>query len=107
MKYIHSLPYGRNANRHDFSLVLKEKKGTCSSKHALLREVAALNDVPNVRLIIGMYKMSEHNTPNIGDGLSKSGLDYIPEAHCYLMIDKKRVDLTTNNSEFLKIEKTF
>ena len=34
---VKNLPYGRNANRYDFSLVLSENKGTCSSKHAFLK----------------------------------------------------------------------
>ena len=28
--YVKNIPYGRNANREDLSLVLKENKGTCS-----------------------------------------------------------------------------
>jgi hypothetical protein len=36
-KYIQNLPYGRNANRKDLSLILTEQKGTCSSKHAFSR----------------------------------------------------------------------
>ncbi|MBL4664011.1 MAG: hypothetical protein JKY22_10775, partial [Flavobacteriaceae bacterium] len=37
-KFIQNLPYGRNQNRIDFSLVLSERKGSCSSKHAFLKE---------------------------------------------------------------------
>ncbi len=40
--FIRHLPYGRNSNRTDLSLVIKEQKGTCSSKHALLKEIANL-----------------------------------------------------------------
>jgi len=65
------LPYGRTANRTDLSLVISEQKGTCSSKHALLKEVADLNGIKGIDLIIGIYKMSEANTPGIGDELSK------------------------------------
>ena len=105
IKYIQSLSYGRTSNRYDISLVLSEKKGTCSSKHALLKQVADLNKIPNVKLILGMYKMNQENTPNIGNELSKNKIDYIPEAHCYLMINNERIDITTNNSEIKKIEK--
>ena len=38
-EFIKILPYGRNKNRTDFGLVLSEQKGTCSSKHALLKLV--------------------------------------------------------------------
>ena len=52
--YVKNISYGRNANREDLSLVLKENKGTCSSKHAFLKEIANLNKIPNVKLIIGI-----------------------------------------------------
>lgn len=105
INYIQSMPYGRTMNRHNLSLVLSEKKGTCSSKHAILKQLADLNKIPNIKLILGMYKMNQENTPNIGNELSKNLIDYIPEAHCYLMINNERIDITTKSSEFKKIEK--
>ena len=42
---IKNLPYGRNANRYDFTLVLSENKGTCSSKHAFLKDFADKNEI--------------------------------------------------------------
>jgi hypothetical protein len=81
---IKALPYGRNDNREDLEIVWKEQKGTCSSKHAFLKYVADLNSIPNVKLMLGIYKMNHVNTPKIGDVLIKKHLDYIPEALCYL-----------------------
>ena len=104
-EFIKNLPYGRNKNRTDFGLVLSEKKGTCSSKHALLKSIADLNNVPNIDLVIGIYRMTELNTPKIGKELTKNLIGFIPEAHCYLKINGKRTDLTTKKSEFKKIEK--
>jgi len=104
-KHIKNLPYGRNQNRTDFGLVLYEQKGTCSSKHALLKSIADLNNVPNIELIIGIYRMTESNTPRIGTELTKNAIEYIPEAHCYLKINGKRTDLTSEQSKFKKIEK--
>lgn len=101
--HIKNIPYGRNANRGDLSLVLKENKGSCSSKHAFLKEIANQNNIPNVQLIIGIYKMNESNT-KIGSILSDNILDCIPEAHCYLKIDELRIDCTTSRSNFTKIE---
>lgn len=101
--YVKNIPYGRNVNREDLSLVLKENKGTCSSKHAFLKEVANLNKIPNIKLIIGIYKMNESNT-KIGTILSDNNIDFIPEAHCYLKIDEVRIDCTTPKSDFSKIE---
>jgi hypothetical protein len=102
--YVKNIPYGRNANREDLSLVLKENKGTCSSKHAFLKEVANQNKIPNIKLIIGIYKMNESNT-KIGTILTDNNIDFIPEAHCYLKIDDVRIDCTTPKSNFAKIEK--
>ncbi len=103
-KYIQHLPYGRNANRHDLSLILTEQKGTCSSKHAFLKKIADLNQLENIKLYIGIYKMNQSNTPKIGNILSENEfgyqLDYIPEAHCYLKINGIEHDFTSNNSDF-------
>ncbi|HLO56528.1 MAG TPA: VOC family protein [Saprospiraceae bacterium] len=98
LDYVKALPYGRNAQRDDFSLVLKEEQGSCSSKHAFLKKVAQLNHISNVKLIMGIYKMNHLNTPKIGNTILENGLDYIPEAHCYLMINNRRYDLTSANA---------
>ena len=104
-EFIKNLPYGRNKNRTDFGLVLSEQKGTCSSKHALLKSIADFNNVPNIELIIGIYRMTESNTPKIGTVLTKNSIEFIPEAHCYLKINGNRTDLTSGQSEFRKIVK--
>ncbi len=102
--YIQQLPYGRTSNRTDLSLVITEQKGTCSSKHALLKKVADLNEIKGIDLVIGIYKMSETNTPGIGNELSQNGLSYIPEAHCYLKVDGKPTDYTATDASFEKIQ---
>ena len=101
--FVKKIPYGRNANRKDFSLVISENKGTCSSKHAYLKDFATRNNIPNVQLILGIYKMNEQNT-KIGSILSDNFLDFIPEAHCYLKIDGKTVDVTSKDADFDKID---
>ena len=101
---VKKLPYGRNANRHDFTLVLSENKGTCSSKHAFLKDFADKNKIENVKLYIGIFKMNEVNTPKLGDLLSKNNINYIPEAHCYLKINQIPVDATTSDSFYDKIK---
>ena len=101
---VKNLPYGRNANRYDFSLVLSENKGTCSSKHAFLKDFADKNEIENVKLYIGIFKMNEVNTPKLGDLLSRNNIKYIPEAHCYLKINQIPVDATTSDSFYDKIK---
>jgi len=103
--YTKKLPYGRNSDRKDFSLIISEKKGSCSSKHAFLKKVADENELPNINLILGIYKMTEKNTPKIGTILSENNLDFIPEAHCYLEINHEKIDITSENSSFKTLEK--
>ncbi|MEZ5058073.1 MAG: hypothetical protein R2879_13645 [Saprospiraceae bacterium] len=105
MQYIHQLPYGRNADRANYMLVLEEEKGTCSTKHALLKAFAMELGEDKVQLFLGVYKMMEENTPGIGKVLDASPLNYIPEAHCYLKVEGKRVDLTSQNADISKVEK--
>lgn len=97
------IPYGRNLNREDFSLPIKENKGTCSSKHSFLKKIADLNNFENVKLVLGMYRMNHLNTPKIGDTILENGLEYIPEAHCYLKLNNRRIDVTNGDADIQKI----
>ena len=92
-KHLNKLPYGRNADRANYRLVLAEQRGTCSTKHALLAAVAIEQGLP-VSLMIGIYDMSEANTPGVGRVLAAHGLVSVPEAHCYLRYAGQRVDIT-------------
>jgi hypothetical protein len=96
-RHLHHLPYGRNSDRADYRRVIPEGRGTCSTKHALLAEVAREQDVP-VFLTIGIYDMGEANTPGVGPVLAAHGLDSIPEAHCYLSHSGHRVDITRSGT---------
>lgn len=104
IEFVKKLPYERHTNPTDFGLVISEKKGSCSSKHALLKKVAELNNIDNIKLILGIYRMNRFNTPKIGNALSDSALDDMPEAHCYLKIDGKSRDFTSSQSNFKKTE---
>lgn len=92
-RYVMLLPYGRNADRADFRLVLEEERGTCSTKHALLAEVAREHGQP-VELRLGIYEMDGRNTPGVGPTLRRHGLCGVPEAHCFLAYRGMRLDLT-------------
>jgi hypothetical protein len=92
-RYVSELPYGRNSDRSGYRLALSEGRGTCSTKHALLAELAREHGHP-VDLRLGIYQMSELNTPGVGGVLRRYGLAHIPEAHCYLAYQGARVDLT-------------
>lgn len=97
--------YGRNANRSNLSLVWYERKGTCSSKHAFLKMIADLNDIPSVDLILCIYRMNDRNTPGVGEVLKSADLDFIPEAHCFLKINGQERDLTFMHSSIEKLTK--
>ena len=92
--YVWQLPYGRNTDRSDFTLVLPEGRGTCSTKHALLAQLAFDQGVTSIELTLGIYQMNERNTPGVGTVLASYNLPYLPEAHCYLKYRRIRIDLT-------------
>lgn len=92
--YVKSLPYGRTADTADPRSVLREQRGTCSSKHQLLAAVAHECGHFEVQLTVGIYEMSEQNTPGVGIVLSSASLASVPEAHCYLTVGSERFDFT-------------
>jgi hypothetical protein len=96
-RWLHALAYGRNADRSDWRTVVPERRGTCSTKHALLAAAAAELGL-DAQLTVGVYAMSEANTPGVGAVLAAHGLDAIPEAHCYLVVEGRRVDVTRSGT---------
>ncbi len=94
VRYVRDLPYGRTANRGDYLSVLNEGVGTCSTKHALLSHICEHQGIDEVQLTLGIYEMNEDNTPGVGEVLAGYGLEYIPEAHCYLTYEDDRFDFT-------------
>lgn len=65
-----------------------------STKHAVVRRLAIEQNL-QIALVLGIYEMTDRNTPGVGDVLRKYGLTVLPEAHCYLRLAEKRIDLTT------------
>ena len=107
-RLVASLPYGRNSNRSDQLVVLRENKGTCSTKHSLLARLAREQNLP-ITLCIGIYEMDGRNTPGVGAVLERRGLTSIPEAHCYLKRGSKRIDVTWAGGDVARepIERVF
>lgn len=98
VQFISSLPYGRNENKKNLSTIFKDNCGTCSTKHAVLKQLAIENNVENIRLMLVMFKMNSSNTPKVQKQLSLHNLPYIPEAHNFLLIDGHITDCTTTTS---------
>jgi len=92
--HVRNLSYERISDRNTFILVLSEQRGTCSSKHALLKALALENNFHSVSLCIGIYKMNSQNTAGIGSILENYNLSFIPEAHTYLRINNEIFDVT-------------
>jgi hypothetical protein len=98
--WIQALPYGRTGSRTDLSAVITEGRGTCSSKHALLSSpllcsLARDAGAEGIDLVIGIYAMSAQTNPAVAPVLEAAGLDWLPEAHCYLRCGSDRLDITT------------
>ncbi len=102
--FVRSLDYKRNSGKHDLKLVFSENCGTCSTKHALLKQLCIENDVHTPKLIVGIFKMNAYNTPQVAATLQKFSLEYIPEAHCYLRVEDEIIDATKNGFEPMAYE---
>jgi hypothetical protein len=103
--FIRMMPYGRNQNKTDLTTVFADGCGTCSTKHALLKQLADENGVGDVKLIIGLFRMNAVNTPKIAATLNKYQLEYIPEAHNYLKWENQVLDYTHKSSSYADFEK--
>lgn len=97
--FIRQLAYGRNEDKSNLTSVFTDNCGTCSTKHALLKRLADENHFEKIKLIVGLFKMNEKNTPEISATLSQYKLKYIPEAHCYLKFEDQILDFTKINSK--------
>jgi hypothetical protein len=97
-EYVQHLPYRRNSAPFPLENVLSEQCGVCSTKHALLKQLAMENGHPEIQLILGIYKMNEWNTHGVGPVLKKYGLDYLLEGHTYLKYEGQIFDYTKFNA---------
>ena len=100
--FVKALPYGRTKNRDDYTQVLLERKGTCSTKHAFLKAIAIENNIDDLKLCLGIFEMNAANTPKIKSILEQYQLQYIPEAHCYLKHNDTIIDITFNSDHKTK-----
>lgn len=99
-KYISNLPYKRNLDKNNIQCVFNDLGGTCSTKHAVLRKLALENKHPEIRLILGIFKMDSEYAFKIKNTLHKFNLNYIPEAHNYLKIEDEYFDFTKPDSHY-------
>jgi len=90
--WVRSLPYGRNSSFSPEALFL-EQKGTCSTKHAWLAQLAEEHNIQH-GLSIGLFMMNGENTPLLNSFLKNAGIKEIPEVHSYLKHGQLRHDFT-------------
>jgi len=93
IEYIHQLPYCRISDNTNYHLVLKEQRGTCTPKHALIAELASSLNIP-LYLKAGIVIMNANNAPKIAPILKKYQLNEIIEAHTYLEYEHHQLDIT-------------
>ncbi len=97
-EYIQFLPYKRNAQKENQLRVFEDLGGTCSTKHSLLKNLAIENNFPEMKLMLGIFMMTEANTSKITTVLKKYDLKEMPEAHNYLKYKNEILDFTRKNS---------
>jgi hypothetical protein len=98
-KFVRNLPYKRNINKNFKACVFEDSGGTCSTKHALLKELAIENNQEELKLMLGIFNMNSQNTAKISKILEKYNLTEIPEAHNYLKVGENYLDFTRKNSK--------
>ena len=96
--FIKNLPYKRNIDKLDSLCVFNDSGGTCSTKHALLKNLAIENNFNDLQLMLGIFKMNSTNMPKISTVLYKYNLQEMPEAHNYLKYQNEIIDCTRKNS---------
>lgn len=100
IQFVKNLPYGRTTDRANPDLVLIELKGSCSTKHALLKKLALEQGISTVSLYLCLFKMNGNNTPKLEEVLQKHDISYIVEAHCILSVNGEFIDVTSETSDY-------
>lgn len=98
-RLIGAWPYARNSNKKFLLAMFDEQCGTCSTKHALLKELANEHNFSDLQLMLGIFKMNDKNIPKIKGVLKTYQLAYLPEAHCYLKYKNQLLDYTNTNAQ--------
>ena len=99
-RYVNELPYGYNSNRDDLMILFKEKKGTCTTKHAVIATLAKELGFA-IEKHVGIYAMTEELVTGTDALLKKYQLPYIPMIHCFLVFSngptQHMLDLSEGN----------
>ncbi|NHJ22006.1 MAG: hypothetical protein EAX91_13750 [Candidatus Lokiarchaeota archaeon] len=94
--YVHNITYGYNTDYEDRMIFFKEKKGSCTTKHAVIAGLAQELDIPLYKQVC-VYKFTEDITTGVQEILNKYEVPYIPMVHCFLVYKNYKFDLTEGN----------
>jgi len=95
-EYVHNIEYGYNSNYDDKLISFKEKKGTCTSKHAVIAGLAEELNIPLYKHVC-VYKFTEEISTGANEILKKYKIPYAPMIHCFLVYKNLSFDLTEGN----------
>ncbi|MCJ7679681.1 MAG: hypothetical protein MUP70_03050 [Candidatus Aminicenantes bacterium] len=95
-RFVQNLPYGANSKKDDLKILFREKKGTCTTKHAAIGTLAVELGLP-IHKNIGIYAMTEDIVTGSDAILRYYTLPYLPMIHCFLVFEDFRIDLTEGN----------
>ncbi|MBY9009289.1 MAG: hypothetical protein KGD74_05430 [Candidatus Lokiarchaeota archaeon] len=94
--YVHKIDYGYNTNYEDKMILFKEKRGSCTSKHAVIASLAKELKIPLYKHVC-VYKFTEEITTGVDEILKKFEIPYVPMVHCFLVYENYQFDLTEGN----------
>ena len=104
-KFIQNLPYARISDRDNLDLVLRENRGTCSSKHGILSRLCEENGHEEIELIAGIFLMSSETHVELTEFFKDKPYSNIPEMHCFFRLSTHdRYDFTSKNNRLALIE---
>ncbi len=103
-RYLKDLPYQRNSHKEHVQVVLDEQRGTCSTKHGLLKALAEENGCDKVQLRLGIYRLHGGNAAAVGPILDAAALQFLPEAHWFLRMNGTIYDFTFPDFEIPDLE---
>jgi hypothetical protein len=97
-RWVQQLPYGYNSDRDDLMILFKEKRGSCTTKHAVIATLAAELGLP-IHKNVGIYAMTEALVTGTREILDRYRLPCVPMLHCFLACRDRdhRVDLSEGN----------
>jgi len=94
--YVHKIDYGYNTNYEDKMIFFKEKRGSCTTKHAVIAGLAQELNIPLYKHVC-VYKFTEEITTGVNEILKKYEIPYVPMVHCFLVYENYQFDLTEGN----------